>query len=335
MTWMRLALKTLAYSAAAIGLGAALTGYLSSQRAQAAEAAFPPIGQFADVTGGRVHYVQKGNGPHVVLLHGAGGNLRDFTFDLMDRLTDTFTVTAFDRPGLGYTDRVPEVPDGAFATAGDSPTDQAQMLREAAAQLGITDPIVVGHSFGGIVAMAWATMGLDSNDDVNASAVVSLAGVMMPWPGELGAYYTVGGSTLGGAVLVPLIAALTPRNTIRASVEGVFDPQMAPDGYVDYFGGPLAVRPVTFRANVRQVNTLRPHVVQMAQRYPDLTIPVEVLHGTADTTVPISVHPEEAIKLIPGMNLTRLEGIGHMPHHADPQAAVDAINRAASLAGLR
>ncbi|MEJ6398937.1 alpha/beta fold hydrolase [Yoonia sp. 208BN28-4] len=332
---MRLVLKTLTYGAAAIGLGAALTGCVSSKRVQDAETSYPPIGQFAEVTGGRVHYVQKGSGPHVVLLHGAGGNLRDYTFDLMDRLTDDYTVTAFDRPGLGYTDRVPSVETGALATDGDSPTAQAAMLREAATQIGITDPVVVGHSFGGIVAMAWATTGLENQADVNASGVVSLAGVMMPWPGDLGQYYTVNGSSFGGAVIIPLISAFAPKSAINSSIEGVFAPQPAPEGYAEYIGGELAIRPTTFRANVRQVNTLRPHVVAMAERYPNLTIPVEVVHGTADETVPITVHPEEAIKLIPDLNLIRLEGVGHMPHHADPQAAVDAINRAAARAGLR
>lgn len=335
MTLIALALKTVTYTAAIIGLAALLTGCVSSSRTAKTEAAFPPIGQFVDVTGGRVHYVQKGRGPHVVLLHGAGGNLRDFTFDLVDRLADDFTVTAFDRPGLGYTDRVPDVPEGAFATEGDSPTAQARMLREAASKLDITDPVVVGHSFGGIVAMAWANIGLDTQAPVNASAVVSFAGVLMPWPGDLGTYYTLNGGPIGGTVIIPLIAAFAPQTTINETLEAVFAPDAVPEGYVDYFGAPLAVREVTFRANVRQVNTLRPHVVAMVKDYPRLTLPIEIIHGTADTTVPMSVHPDQFIKIVDSATLTRLEGHGHMPHHAVPEAAVAAIQRAADRAGLR
>ncbi len=85
------------------------TGLTAQYRASQAEASYPPIGQSVDVTGGQVHYIQKGSGPHLILLHGAGGNLREFTFDLMGKLTDRYTVTAFDRPGLGYTDPVPGV----------------------------------------------------------------------------------------------------------------------------------------------------------------------------------------------------------------------------------
>ena len=95
----------------------------------------------------------------------------------------------------------------------------------------------------------------------------------------------------------------------------------------------LAARPDTFRANARQVNTLRPHVVEMEKRYPQLTLPIEIIHGTADTTVPINVHPEQLIKIVPSANLTRLEGIGHQPHQVDEDAAITAIDRAAERAG--
>ncbi|MEL6571118.1 MAG: alpha/beta hydrolase [Pseudomonadota bacterium] len=335
MTWLRLALKFFLYTTAAVAASAVLTGCVSAKRTADAEAAFPPVGQFVEVDGAKVHYVQKGAGPHVVLLHGAGGNLREFTFDLMGRLTDRYTVTAFDRPGLGYTDRLPTVAKGALAVEGDPPMDQAAFLRDAAAQIGIADPIVVGHSFGGIVAMAWANAGLDQDSPVNASAVVSYAGVSMPWPGELGSYYTLNGSRFGGAVIIPLISAFATTDRVENAVASIFAPDPVPDGYIAHIGAPLAVRQETFRANVRQVNTLRPHVVEMSARYPELTLPIEIIHGTADKTVPINVHPEELIKIAPSARLTPLDGIGHMPHHADPEAAVAAIDRAATRAGLR
>ncbi|WP_333714612.1 alpha/beta fold hydrolase [Yoonia sp.] len=323
-------LKVLTFTAAAFGLGAVLTGCTGAIRVDRAEAAYPPIGDFVQVTGGRVHYVQEGDGPDVILLHGAGGNLRDFTFSLMGQLTDRYRVTAFDRPGLGYTDRAPGVATGPFATEGESPAQQVAMLREAAAALDIENPIVVGHSFGGIIAMAWATSSLDQDLPTNARAVVSYAGVLMPWPGDLGAYYTVNGSALGGAVVVPLISAFAPPSRVDEAVANTFAPQDPVPGYIDYIGGALALRPTTFRANARQVNTLRPHVVEMVRHYPRLTLPIEIIHGTDDLTVPIIVHPEELIKIVPTANLVRLQGVGHQPHQVDEAAAIAAIDRAAA-----
>jgi len=59
------------------------------------------------------------------------------------------------------------------------------------------------------------------------------------------------------------------------------------------------------------------------------------LHGLADTTVPVHIHAREMIGIVASSRLTELDGVGHMPQHADPQATVDAIDRAAGRAGLR
>lgn len=329
-----MALKALTWTAIALGIGAAVTVGTASFRASAAEREYAPIGQFVDVEGGRVHYLQEGSGPHLVLIHGAGGNLRDFKFALMDQLTDRYTVTAFDRPGLGYTSRVPGVAKGLLATEGDPPMAQAAMLREAAEKIGITDPIVAGHSFGGIVSYAWALHGLDDDSPANASAVVSLAGVTMPWPGDLDRYYTVNGSAFGSLVTIPLISAFVPQSVVADSIDATFGPQTAPEGYGDYIGAGLTLRPDSMRANIRQVNTLRPHVVEMAKRYPELTLPIEIVHGEADTTVPIHVHAEEIAKIVPQVNITRLPGVGHMPQHTNPDETIAAIDRVAKEVGL-
>jgi pimeloyl-ACP methyl ester carboxylesterase len=311
------------------------TGLSAQYRTSQAEAAFPPLGEFVAVAGGQVHYVQEGTGPHLILLHGAGGNLREFTFDLMGRLTDRYTVTAFDRPGLGYTDRVPGVDTGLTATEGDSPQDQAAMLREAAEKIGITDPIVAGHSFGGIVSYAWAVAGLDEDSPVNAKAIVSLAGVTMPWPGGLDRYYTVNGSAIGGLVTIPAISGLVPRSVVESSIAATFAPQTAPKGYGEYIGAGLTLRPSSMRANIRQVNQSRPQVVELSKRYPELTLPIEIVHGEDDLTVPIHVHAEEVAKIVPQVNTVRLPGVGHMPHHAEPEIVVATIDRAAERAGLQ
>ncbi len=330
-----MARKTLMYTAFAFGLGALFTTGCAQYRAKQAEQTYPPVGQFVDVAGKRVHYVQDGTGPHLILLHGAGGNLREFTFDLMERLTDRYTVTAFDRPGLGYTDRVPGIENGPLSTEGASPQSQATMLREASEALGITDPIIAGHSFGGIVAYAWAVEDLDQTSPANAKAVVSLAGVTMPWPNGLGSYYTINGSAFGGAVTIPLISAFVPETVVQSRIEETFAPQNAPEGYAAHIGADLTLRPDTFRANIRQVNTLRPHVVDLSARYDELELPIEIVHGTADTTVPINIHAEEVIKIVPSVNLVRLDGIGHMPHHTNPDETIAAIDRAAERASLR
>ncbi len=317
-------------SMALLGGCGAIVGQRADTRAVAAEAAFPPTGQMMTVNGRQIHAHIEGRGPDLVLIHGASGNTRDFTFSFVDRLKDDYRVIVFDRPGLGWTDRVSDDFGGPFNTAAESPAQQAAFLQAAADQLDVTNPIVLGHSYGGAVALAW---GLNRPEDT--AALVVLAGASNPWPGGLGALYGVAASALGGATVVPLISAFAPSDTVDSAVGGIFAPQTPPDGYADFVGAGLTLRRESFRANARQVNSLRPHVVEMSQRYHTLPMPVEIVHGTADTSVPIHIHSEPLSQQIPGAVLTRLEGIGHMPHHAAPDAVVDAIHRAAMRARLR
>lgn len=308
--------------------------FVTDRRATArevqAEADYPPEGQFVTVNGRQVHAVVMGSGPDLVLIHGAGGNTRDMTFSLLERLTDDYRVIVFDRPGLGYTDRTDDRYDSAFSAAAETPAEQADLLQAAAAALGAERPLVLGHSFGGAVALAWA---LDHPDAI--AGLIDVSGASMPWPGGLSWFYEVNGSTIGGAILPPLITAFAPEERIIESLDGIFAPNPPPEGYLLYVGADLTIRRDNLRANTRQVNTLRPHVVEMAARYASLTLPVEIVHGDADVTVPLAIHSEPLSRLIPGAVLTVLPGIGHMPHHADPDAVVAAIHRAAERAGLR
>ncbi|MBT8475323.1 MAG: alpha/beta hydrolase [Alphaproteobacteria bacterium] len=314
--------------AGALLLGGLGTSLLASQREARVEAAYPPAGEFLTVDGVRIHAVVAGQGPDLVLIHGAHGSARDFTFDFMDRLTDRYRVIVFDRPGLGWSGRADPAYASVFSGGAESPAEQARLLSKAAAMLGAERPIVVGHSFGGIVALAWAL-------DHDPAAVVSLAGVAMPWPGDLGWIYTVNGTALGGAVVPPFITAYATEARLRDAVEATFAPQSAPDGYAAHIGPRMPVRRDVFRANARQVNTLRPHVVEMAKRYPSIDLPIEIVHGIEDTTVPLTIHSGPFSEIVESVNLVTLDRVGHMPHHVAPDVAVAAIDRAASRAGLR
>lgn len=317
----RLALS-LFLAATVIGGCAVVTDRRATARESAAEAAYPPTGQLIEVDGKQVHAHVQGTGPDLILIHGASGNTRDFTFGLVDRLAQDYRVIAFDRPGLGWSDDLG--PDGI------SPMMQAALLQRAAAQLDIRRPIILGHSYGGSVALAWAL-----TDTANVAGAVILSGATMPWPGGLGPYYAITGSRLGAATVIPAITAFAGPKQAEAVVAGIFAPDAPPPGYTDYVGAPLTMRRDTLRVNAAQVTNLRPHVVRMSDAYPRLDIPVEILHGTADTVVPATIHALPLSRLLPNGNLVLIDGAGHMPHHTHPDEVIAAINRAAARAGLR
>ena len=303
---------------------AALTGvtiWKAARHERQAEATWPPEGDVLMIDGHRVHYVVIGEGPDLVLVHGASGNTRDFTHALAGRLAARYRVMVMDRPGLGYTDRID--PQGASLAA------QAGLLADAATRLGAERPIVFGHSYGGAVALAWALHRPD-----NVSALVLSAAASNPWDTGLGTYYTVLSHPLGQRFLIPLLTAWVPDRVVDEQIDAVFVPQSAPPGYHAHIGAGLTLRRVSMRANALHRRNLLREIRAQAPRYGEIDLPVEILHGDADLTVPLHVHSEPLSRQVPGASLSVLPGVGHMLHHADPGAVEAAIDRAASRAGL-
>ena len=285
-----------------------------------AQADTVPEGAFIDLAEGRIHAVVRGSGPDLVMIHGANGNARDFSFDLMDRMSAEFRVIALDRPGFGFSDDF---------GGPESPIVQADILRQAASALGAETPIVVGHSYGGAVALAWA---LRAPQDV--AGLTLLAPVTHPWDESLGLWYQISASWLGQYLVLPLVAALAPRSSVENTLAGVFAPDAVPEGYLDHLGVSLTMRHAQLALNARQVNSLNGYVEAMAPGYPALTMPIEVLHGTEDETVLLDIHSAKLAAQVESASLTIMEGTGHMPHHAQPETVVDAIRRTAQRAGI-
>ena len=106
--------STIGILASAATTIAAMTMY-NVYRARKAEREHPPAGQFVTVDGVRLHYIERGEGPPVVLLHGNVVTAEDFdTSGVLDLVAKRHRVIAFDRPGFGYSDR----PHGSAWSAG-------------------------------------------------------------------------------------------------------------------------------------------------------------------------------------------------------------------------
>ena len=104
-----------------------------------------PTGSFVQLAGGlRVRYLERsGAGPAVLLLHGLPGTAEDW--NLVTRLLPGRRTVAIDRPGYG------------FSTGGYFPLErQLQAIQELIGKLHLGHPILVGHSYGGTIALAFA-----------------------------------------------------------------------------------------------------------------------------------------------------------------------------------
>jgi len=283
---------------------------------EVAERAFPPLGRIVEVDGLPVHAFEKGSGdgPPVILLHGASVNLRDWSFDLMDRIAaGGRRVVAMDRPGFGYSKRGP----GAWP-----PQKQAAHLRAAAMQLGIEKPIVAGHSWGGAVAVAW---GLDFPGDV--TGVIPVSGATMPWGGAATVFQTLGVGRLGVDYYQAKLSREAAEGSVEAFVARAFRPQVPPPGYVEYVGAPLSLRADTLEANAQDLASLHLALRRMAPRYPQMAVPVESVHGALDWLLGPDQHVREFAELVPDIDTAIAPGVGHMAHHARPDLLLAAIER--------
>ncbi|MEL7346117.1 MAG: alpha/beta fold hydrolase [Pseudomonadota bacterium] len=279
------------------------------------------IGGMIAADSGVVHYLADGRrtaagslegagSTPVVLLHGASGNLRDFAISLLPSLARHRHTIALDRPGFGHSSR---------ATGSDLLSGQVRVLRRALRRLGHRRYHLVGHSYGGAVALDWA---LRHPEDVASLGLVSA--VSMDWGGHLAPFYRLG-RLAGLRFLVSQMAPFAPERFVAQTLQGVFAPAPVPERYREEAGIELALRPATFRLNQRQITTLYPQILEQVPQYGRLRCPVAILHGTADEIVPAAVHAGPLAERLATARLTLLPGAGHMPHHTHREAVTEAL----------
>jgi alpha-beta hydrolase superfamily lysophospholipase len=135
--------------AAGIVVAAVASALLNRWLAQKAERRNPPLGRFVTVNGVRLHYVERGSGTPLVLLHGNGSMIEDFqSSGLIDLAAEKYRVIAIDRPGFGHTNR----PRNTVWT----PEAQADLISAALKKIGVQRAIILGHSWGTLVGLALA-----------------------------------------------------------------------------------------------------------------------------------------------------------------------------------
>ncbi len=283
------------------------------------EKAVPPRGGFLDLDGERLHVLDKGAGAAVVMIHGLGGEMENFTHSLVDRLCKDFRVVVFDRPGSGYSTRSVECSAGVRA--------QADMLAKAIRALKLDCPLVVGHSFGGAVALAIA---LDHPDCVGGLALLSP--VTQPMSRAPSVYRVL-------AIRSPLLRWLfawtlaTPGALLVRKVvfEAPFAPEPAPPDFATTGGGLLALRPRDVYATSSDMvaMALTNDLEKMTERYASLRIPVGILYGRGDRILDYHAHGETMKQKIPTLDLELVEG-GHMLPVTQPDLVAGFVRRMAA-----
>jgi pimeloyl-ACP methyl ester carboxylesterase len=275
----------------------------SAQGARRAELLNPPLGSFVEVDGVRLHFLEKGKGTPIVLVHGASITLLDWKASIFDDLAKSHRVLAFDRPGYGYSQR----PAGEWP----SPAVQARLLHDALASLGIERCVLVAHSWAGSLALAYA---LAYPNDLQGMVLLSPA--THPWPGGVAAYRTLACSPVAGPLFLKLLLYPLGRFAAAAGVTGTFKPSEPPEGYREQAGIDLLLRPSQFRADAEDVSRLKDFLALQHPRYPKIRVPLTIITGEPDRIVSSRVHARALHGQLPHSKLVVLGDIGHLPHHS-------------------
>lgn len=298
---------------------AVLAWWIRSQ-AKAAERDFPPSGQFVEVDGIRLHYIEQGSGPAAVLVHGNGAQSGDFIgCGLMEELATRYRVIAFDRPGFGYTPR----PRGKTWT----PRRQAHLLARACAALGINQPVVVGHSFGTQVALEMAL-----EDSLSVRGLVLVSGYYFPTARPDVWLLATPAIPVLGDILRYTVSPILSWMMMPGILRKTFAPQPVARAFVREVPPLLMVRPWQLRASAEDSACMVPAAKSLSARYQRIWQPVEIFAGTADRIVHRQQSRQSARlhELLPHSELHILPGEGHMLHYDLGASLAGAVDRIAA-----
>jgi pimeloyl-ACP methyl ester carboxylesterase len=300
--------------AAAAAVGAlAVSALVNRHLARNAEKDNPPAGQFMQVNGVRLHYIERGSGTPLVLLHGNLSMIQDFeSSGLIDLAAKDHRVIVFDRPGFGHSDR----PRNVVWT----PAAQAELITSALHRLGVSHAIVLGHSWGASVAVALALKYPDMVQGLVLASgyyyptlrldVVPLSAPAVPLIGDV-----------LGHTLSPLIARVMWPLTMRK----MFGPRSVPNKF-EGFPKEMALRPSQIRASAAESALMIPDAFYLRDSYANLKMPVVIVAGDGDRLIGIDAQSARLHREVSQSSFHRIPGSGHMIHQTATGAVMAAIN---------
>jgi pimeloyl-ACP methyl ester carboxylesterase len=297
-----------------IVVGLAASAILNRVLAKMAERRNPPTGRFIRVDGVRLHYLERGAGTPLVLLHGNGSMIQDFeSSGLVDLAAKKYRVIAFDRPGFGHSER----PRGTVWT----PAAQANLLNAALIKMGISQPLVFGHSWGTLVAVALAL-----KYPQNVRALILASGYYYPTVRADVLVLSPPALPLVGDILSHTISPILGRLLWPLFLRKIFGPNAVPKKFADY-PEEMAMRPSQIRAAAAETALMVPAAYSFREAYGHLKMPVAIVAGREDR-VSEAQQSEKLHRDIAHSTFRCISNKGHMVHQTATAEVMSAIDLA-------
>jgi pimeloyl-ACP methyl ester carboxylesterase len=299
----------IAATVAALGIAALVNRSLAKK----AERENPPAGKFVEVDGVRLHYVDRGSGEPIVLLHGNGSMIQDFASSgLIEMASQKHRVIAFDRPGFGHSAR----PRRTIWT----PDAQAVLIHRALKQIGISRATVLGHSWGASVAVALA---LEHPEIVNGLVLAS--GYYYPTPRADALLLSGPAAPVVGDILSHTLSPILGRLLWPLLMRKIFGPAKVPAKF-GAFPKEMALRPAQIRASAAETALMIPSAFAPPRKYTSLKMPVVIIAGEQDRLIDIEKQSARLHQEITQSKFRRVTNAGHMVHQTATSLVMKAID---------
>jgi pimeloyl-ACP methyl ester carboxylesterase len=264
----------------------------------------PPIGEFLDINGVRLHFIMRGdpNAPPLVMFHGNGTMLQDLTISgLVDEAAKKFRVICFDRPGFGHSSRP--------RTVIWNSERQAELFCAALTRLGIERTLVLGHSWGTLVALAMA-----ARNGERVKGLVLVSGYYFPtWRVDVW-FAGIAAIPLIGDALRYTISPISSWLGLPLFAKKTFAPRPVPDVVKKEYPRLMLIRPSQLRAVAEDSAFMLPSAATLTMSYRRLKCPAAIIAGRGDKIV----DSEQAVRLqkaMPHATVTLVPEAGHMVHY--------------------
>jgi pimeloyl-ACP methyl ester carboxylesterase len=306
----------------AVVAGLAIAALVNRSLAKKAERENPPSGRFIDVDGVRLHYIDRGTGDPIVMLHGNGSMIQDFeSSGLISMAAQKYRVIVFDRPGFGHSPRP--------RRTNWTPEAQADLIHHALVKIGISRAKFLGHSWGTTVALALA---LKYPEVV--TGLILASGYYYPTMRADVPFLSGPALPVIGDVLSHTVSPILSRLFWPFVVRKMFGPAGVPPKFRG-FPKEMAFRPSQIRASAAETALMIPSAFALSGEYKSLKMPVVIIAGEQDRIVDIDRQSARLHGEVKQSEFLRVAGTGHMVHQtatARVMAAIDELGRLRSVA---
>lgn len=260
--------------------------FLSFTAAAAQTTVAAPVEKEAIVYGVKIHYLEAGSGPVVILLHGLGGNSTNWAFNT-GVLAQKFRVIVPDQIGFGRSDKpIINYHVGTYV----------DFLDKFLAELKIEKASLVGNSMGGWVAASYA---LAHPEKVERLVLVDAAGFAPPADFDIRVLSKLNPSTRRD---MKQLASLVFYNKLLFTTDAAIDLLLrqritAGDGYT-----------------IQSLNeSIARREDMLDNRLSAIKQPTLIIWGREDGLTPLAEYGERFKREIPGAQLQVFEQCGHVP----------------------